>query len=367
MSNQSYKRIYPICNCVNGYKKGWYVNAIAKGREAAEFLVTGRLPYVILLPEQDENQNPFFVALKTSKYSAEVCFKKHVVNQQVGPLSFAVEDRFGEFSYSTFAMRVVSHQLDGETLESALKVKGEYQPEHAYEIATELLRHLTDIYRHTWIVEAFRYPEELRRFHRKDWLPELNVKRLSPWQNLIVRDKYGDELFQYRHKDYRGTGVAIGTSFKEDGLKRFQHALMHEYDEGIDGYIRIINRHFHNGDYEAVCIMSTAVIEKQVFHLLSQKLDMENVDPHRKQKVLFKEQKVRNTDKYQRRGIVDAMKHYFGNANFKNWNEWKACDELLFQTRNEIIHGDVIRVDRQLASSMIEAANSFLEVFEKRL
>lgn len=345
---------------VAGHKEGRL--AISKPKsttEAAYITLEGRMPFCILIPEKDANGSLFQLYVDDGDIMAELSFKKHVA-QRDDAISIATVDKYGEFTWSNFKMKIIAGDPKECSLDSLIYSDGMYNNELIFTLSLNIIRKFLQSYIHTWHLESFKYPEEIRNKLSLNWIPEFGYRRLSPFRNTMVFNAEGGVLHEQSHIDYRGTGVGLGTDIRDEGLNLLQEVCAcKSYEEGISGYMRIAYRHFNNHEFEAFCVFIAYTIEKKIFIAARSILKNSGLSDH------DIDIKFTNTRRRRHDGSFGTISHYqamneaTGDDNWSTLQPWIDVNQHIWQKRNQISHDGFPKVTKAEAEGMLDAYNCF--------
>jgi len=293
---------------------------------------------------------------------AEVSFQKHVVKDNQSPLQMAIEDINGDFSFSTFRMRIISGKPIDNPLKNRVLIDGEYSLDNIFDLAVDIIKQFILSYRAACELEALKYDNPIIiRSYNKDWIPEISRERLSPWLDTQVFDQNGNSLFKHHSHDYRGTGVGLGTDLKDDTLQMLQTYCKAIITLDNRHYFQIARRHYINHEYEAYCIMLVSVMEKQIFELCREKLrNIGNSESQIKDK-MYNSKKTRKDGSKELIGIGKALKIICDGKKLDDVPEYKQVSTKVYAIRDQIIHGDIIRVSRAQAELMSKPYSDYMQ------
>jgi hypothetical protein len=355
---------------IKGYKEAIHINTKPiSDTEPAEIIVNGKLPFVVLVPELftdiKKNKSVMTFLVDIIDVIGEVSFQKHIVKENQTPLQIAIEDINGEFSFSTFNMRIISGNPKEKPLKNRILNNGEYSLDNIFDLAVEVLKQFILSYRGACELEGLKYDITVRHLFKKDWIPEIERNRLSPWVDTQVFDKNGNSLFQKPHYDYRGTGVALGTDLKDDTLTMLQTYCKSIITLDNRHYLQIANRHYIRHEYEAFCIILVSVMEKEIFKLFREKLLNKGLNSSEIEAKMF------NGDKKRKDGVSrefvavkKALNIICDGKKLDEIPEFKLVHSAIYTIRDEIIHGDIIRVSKLEADLMFKAYRGYIQYLE---
>jgi len=337
--------------------------------EPSAISMNGKIPFCVLIPElMDKTNAALTILLQEDDLLGEINFTKHVARQEEA-LQMAVEDINGDFSYSLFTLRVIAHKPEERPLSSYIIKDSEINLELILEAAVSLIRRFTLAYIQGWSLEAHKLPDALKSKADKQWIPEFGYKRLSPWTNIEVINQKNELLFAQNHIDYRGTGVGLGTDLPDDTLNILQDSAMSTFFiEGINGYYRIANRHFHNHEFESFCVLLTASLEKKVFQSLKDFLRKRGKSELEVQVIVRSSKDTRKqSSELQYISRNKALNICFDSKEWMKSDEWVDCEKYIYSIRDDIIHGECRRVSKRQAEQMLLAANNFIEFLNENI
>jgi hypothetical protein len=374
-------------NFVKGFKKALFIKKLPKhSNEPVEITVSARIPFIVLVPEfANEQKEPFKFVIQTDLLVGEMYFKKHVRNDNLSPMKVALEDKSGEFTFSTVTIRIIS----GEPKTTPLKAmicdeEGKICNEKAYLLALELISKFIKSYKETWRIfhqtrkvelgwEAS--PEDKKKYqniisgtiHLKDWIPELTLINLSPWSDLTVVDLNGNSLLTHKYTDYRSNGIGIGTDLKSGELDYLQdiclkHAMPHSSE-----YFSFASRHYSRGEFEAYCIMAVTALEKNIFEQLRIKLKKQGKSEQQIQDTINSGKLRKDKVTPMTINVHKALDLIFDEPNWKNFKEYQLLNSVAYARRDEIIHGAVIRVSSLEAKKISTSINDFVKLLNSKV
>ncbi len=210
--------------------------------------------------------------------------------------------------------------------------------------------------------EAYKFVSKSTR----DWIPDLNMSRLSPWRNCIVKNSYGDILFQHGIYDMRGTGKIIGSLLQHEDLTILQKNLLGTLiNDPSERYRQLANRYKSMHDFNTFCILCAISIEYWIFREVREKLKTKgHTDTQIDQ--MFTEkigQKLRNISR------EDAIRLVTGNKEFKNTTEYTEFIDNVIYYRDSIVHGRHIILTVKETDAMVQSLVSFqkklIQIFNK--
>ncbi len=325
-----------------------------------EINLSGKIPFCILVDDYEYSEkSPFSIIVQTSRSVAELRFKKHVKGSK-DSLSIAGEDKSGDFTFTTFDMIIHPISVDGGDFKRAiLDESGSYSIRGAIDLAVEVINKFIDSYILAWDLESLVLPKELSKRANKDWIPNLDKSRLSPWQGIVIYSYSDEVLFKQSHIDFRGTGWGIGTTLSEGALGFLQERSINTYTKTSKYYQRIANRHFSLNEYEAFCAMLATLLDKVIFERADQYLKRKGLSEEEIYLELHTQRKRRRGSRHQTISREDALAKLLGSKNFKNSREWKSLEEDLIDVRDELIHGEIEGIDIGKAKKMMSSFNDF--------
>lgn len=346
---------------VRGYKSGMLAkNHPESDSEAAVFVLNGKLPFSVMVPETKDDK-PFCLALYVDGFLGEMSFRKvvNLAQKQIAGMTMAIEDKYGELSYSLFSLRVLSSDGIENPLDRFIKENGEYSYELISSLATRFVKHFVNMYKAANYYESLKHIDTpTHHIYSKHWIPEIYPERLSPWTNIKVFSKTGQALNGIQVYDCRGTGLGLGSDLPDDILGILQDHCEKIYIPGIERYFDITNRHKSRGDYDAFCIFLMCTFEKWVFIFLDECLQKRGFSREDINEMKYKKIKRRDGS-YQLIGWEDALKEILGSKNFKNSTQYKSFIRDVVRIRDEIIHGEVVVVIKEQADKMGVSFQSF--------
>lgn len=366
-------------NFMKGYRKALHAsNKAGEAGVAAEINISGRVPFVVLVPEfsEDNKKEPFLIVIQDSEIIGEVRFEKIVSNSSQAPIQIAVEDMNGEFTYSIFHIRIISQNAMTKPLSKKIVDDGEYSSRNICELATILISRFIRRYQIAWelstsnkeIEIAFEMNEKdrakykgltHRRINNKDWIPELNVKRLSPWTDLQVFDEFGEKLYESRYTDFRGNGIGIGTNLSAAGLTILQDLCLKDLIPNHSEYIRLASRHQVRGEYEAFCILIVSALEKLIFELLRDKLKKQKLSDHEIELRLTTGKMRKDGVSAQTISVGKALRILLNGKEYENSAEYMSLEKDIYALRDEIVHGKPIILNAEHANKIGKSFNNF--------
>jgi len=336
--------------------------------EAAEITLTARVPFVVLVPDfEEDGETPLSIVISDESLIAQASFMKELGNSHIDPIMIAVEDDQGLLSYSTVFLRIISKKPTEMPLERACKVNDEYSVEAIQELAVRMVKKFAEAYKYAWSLEAYKYPEEQQDSVRKHWLPEIDIRKIAPLQDITVLDSEGNKLYQLGYLGGLGTGVGLGTDLKQDTLKILQEACISEIRPNALTYLSLAKRYFHNGEFEAFCIMLTNVYEKRVFELLKIKLLNKGKTEEEIASAIFTNRLRKDGKSKEKIGIWKAVRVICDGKSYQEDASYIVLERDLLSIRDQIIHGDPIRIDKEAAFKMGQAYSAFIRYLEQQI
>ena len=347
---------------MEGFQQGVIPNQIVESsNEAAEITLTGRLPFVVLIPEESPTHDERLkILISNDDLLGEFEFQREVMKSNVSSIQMAIEDKKGELSFSYFNARIISSKARERPIHTRIKNTEEIDPSLIVELALILIRKFIASYRAVWQTEKLKYPKEIQGRFDKGWIPEVNIHNTSPWRNIQVFTKNGTSIYQLGEYDCRGTGVAIGTTLPEKALSDLQDFCINEVDWGISEYIAICNRLLSNQEYESLTILLSATLEKRIFILLRNKLTKEGKSDEDIFKELHTGKLRKDNNTHETISWTKALNKLLDGKQYKNEKSFIDIEKNLYQIRDEVIHGKPIRVQREQAQKAIDSLNNFL-------
>lgn len=340
-----------------------------KKAEAAEFSFNGRIPFVVLVPEfEDDGETPLTFIVKEEGLIGQLSFVKNVVENNGLPLSVAVEDVAGAFTYSTFYIRVISEFPLARPLFGSIRQGTKYNSQMIHDLGAMLLRKFIKAYMNAFYYESFKHDEPMKNKCNKNWIPELDRFNISPLKDTYVFDMEGNTLYSSLNTDYRGTGVGIGFNLGDDTLRILQKACLNELLPSVETYLRIAKRLHSRRDFEAYCIMLTAVLEKKVFDLYRKKLQSQGCSKEDIDKRMHTNRLRKGcTDSYETISVWKAIRVLCDGVPYENEDAYIEITKNLYEKRDEIIHGDAIFVGIEEANEMSISYVNFLNFLESKV
>lgn len=326
---------------------------------ATKIVVHGKLPCVILLPDsineggEPNDEDPIGITL--ASYGAELRLRKIInLDQKQWGMTLCTEDLYGDLTYSVFQLVITSNN----DLECPLNLEicdksGELQTDLITQFSTQFINKFLDIYRH-----AYR--------NKKDWIPFVTYKRLSPWHKMTAKNCKGKSLWGFGVVDYRGTGTAIGNNLNETEITELQNHCFSNFSvEDTSRYTQLANRYSVIGDFRTSCVMLVIAFENWVFREVRKNLTNQGWDEKKIDNALTyrepKSSKLKNISR------EDALKLVIGDKNFKNLAEYRGYVDLVLETRDSIVHGRKVLIDKDKYDQMVVCTTKIREVLYAKL
>lgn len=321
--------------------------------KACNIYVKGKLPFLVLL-EDSINEKGIPIDEKVidlisndGDLGVGLFFQQKINNNQNGVI-IAIEDLYGEFTYSEFIMIYQYHATKNNSLEEFFFKYKNWDFEAIAIYTTELLNKFIEIYK-----EVTNY--------EKDWIPFLTHFRISPLSIHIDYDK-SERIDGIEILDYRGTGTCLGSTLNNDQLNRLKQ-LSKMIEVKLDPAFKFIqesNRYYLTGDYISSILFLTFYLEKWIFREVKRKL-LKNGKTEQEIYQSFINQKGHYIDRY------DAIKLVTNNKNFKNLNEFKEFQKNVIDIRDEIVHRDRVFVGKKMASNANKATMDLRDILFKQI
>ncbi|MFT5298825.1 MAG: hypothetical protein ACI9YH_004877 [Colwellia sp.] len=308
-----------------------------------ELYVGGRLPAVILTPDSIDDQgkpnNTPPLSIILGNFGAELRLHKVVSNDQARwGMTLGIEDVFGEYTYSVFMLKIMSTDPIKFPVNSEVTdAKGKTNHLQVVKLATKF-------------IEKFIYIYKITNDSTKDWIPEINVSRLSPWHQMSAKNIKGENLWSMGVYDQRGTGVSIGSNLSDEKMKFLQKALTLGYlEDPSTKYRQLTNKYRSQKDFKTFCVFAVISFEHWVFRevrtsLLSTGLTESEVDEK-----FYKEKR----GKKQNISREEAIALITGNKVFKSNKYYQGFIDIVLDKRDSIVHGRKVEITESEADNMI--------------
>jgi hypothetical protein len=295
-----------------------------------ELIVYGKMPSVILIQDSfDESCKPLDVppvAITLGNYGAELRLHKVISNdQERWGMTLAIEDIYGEYTYSIFQLKIVTtdpvmYPLNPEILNEDKNI----HHLNVAQFATQFIHKF---------VEAYKTVND----STKDWIPEINVSRLSPWHKMSAKNFAGEQIWAMGVYDQRGTGVGIGSDLSQDKMNILQKSLKRNYvEDSATKYRQLANKYRFQKDFRTFCVFCVISFEHWIFRevrtvLLKQNKSNEEID--NLFSVYTRSGKRKNISR------EDAIVLVIGNKKFKNNIYYCQFIDVVLNKRDSIVHG----------------------------
>lgn len=347
----------PVQKVIHGYKIKQF-SPIPKNTSSQPFQVRfeAQLPACLLLEDYNpDSKEPFSLIVQSGEIIAEVKFKQ-IVLPQSDSMNVAVEDTTGDFTRSAFIISMYPKSVSGfkEDVYNDAGVNTGYLAD----LTIDCLNKLVEAYTVAWKREALFAPKELARRYSKDWFPVIDRASISPIFDIEIFSFNDDLLTQQRHIDFRGTGCSLGMRLQESQLNFLQKACLGDLVKTSDYYEKLANRYFSNSEYEAFLLMVATYIDKYIFEQTRYYLKLQNMTNEEIEDAMHKKTKSRRG----RMSITreDALKLILGSKDFKNNISWQDFEENIILLRDEVIHGGITVITRDIATQALRTCNDFL-------
>lgn len=353
-----------------GYKKAMQPkNRPLRLDEPVEFFFSGKVPFVILVPEAEvDGETPQTFVIQDNFFIAQISFLKNVVKNNGGPLQMAVEDTTGELTYSTFYLRVISQFPLSKPLFGSIMDGDDYSSRKMHEIGANILRKFIKAYINAFHMESYKHEMPMKGKCFKDWIPVLDLRNISPLLDTKVFNIFGEVLYESKNTDYRGTGLGIGFNLGDDTLSILQSACIYDLLPSANTYISISNRLGMRREFEASCIMLTAALEKKIFELFRRKKQAEGWGQEQIDDWMYTDRlRKGSTTSYETKSVWKAARMICNGVSYAQEQSYIAVLEKLYVKRDEIIHGESILLSKEEAVEMNKAASDFLLFLESKL
>ncbi|MFA0466063.1 hypothetical protein AB4549_01650 [Vibrio breoganii] len=312
-----------------------------------------KLPFVVFVPDglntesSQTTMDP--IAVVQDKVAGELRFLKRInKDQESWGLTIASEDIFGEFSYSVGKLVIQSsddqnHPLNEQVCDGA----GEVDPDKVVQLATKLISKFVDSYRTIY-------------GQSKDWIPDINAARLSPWHNMSAVDFSGKTVWSMGVYDFRGTGNMLGMDLDSESLSKLQAlCAQSEREDLAKKYITLANRHRKLRDYQSFCVFSVIAMEHWVFREVRNALYRQGL-PEKQVEESFYETNKRGVKKNIAR--EEAIKLVTGDKNFKNDSRYTDFIDTVVFKRDSIVHGRKVELSEDDANQIINIITKYQDM-----
>lgn len=316
-----------------------------------ELDVGGRLPVVILVPDSlDDRSNPNDnppLSIVLDNFGAEIRLHKVVSNDQARwGMTLCMEDIYGEYTYSVFMLKIksidpIKYPINSEVTDE----EGKVCHRRVAELATKFL-------------EKFIYLYKITNDSTKDWIPEINTSRLSPWHKMNAKNINGRSLWTMGTYDQRGTSVMIGSDLSEQKLRNFQNALNSGYvEDPSTKYRQLANRYRRQKDFKTFCVFAVISFEHWVFREVRRAM-LENG---------YTEQQIDDrfyvVTKGKKKNISreDAIALVTGNKKFKSHRCYQSFIDVVLDKRDSIVHGRKVDITEKEADEMIHLTRNIMD------
>lgn len=326
-----------------------YEQSQIEKESVTELIVCGKFPVVILVPESlgkdGEPTEVAPVAITLGDFGAELRTCK-VVNsdQKRWGMTLAIEDIYGEYSYSVFQLKIVNLDPVNKPLNSEIcNDDGKIHHENVAIFATKFIHKF---------IEAYKGVNN----SNKDWIPEITPSKLSPWHKMAANNSQGEQLWAMGVYDQRGTGVGLGSNLPEDKMQLLQTSLKRNYvEDSATKYRQMANKYKTQKDYHSFCVFVVISFEHWVFReirsaLLSKGKSNDDIDSDFYE--IDRRGKIRNISR------EDALALVIGNKRFKNNSFYIQFIEKIVARRDSIVHGRKEHVTEGCAEEMVHIVQS---------
>ncbi|GAB3000823.1 hypothetical protein [Psychrosphaera aestuarii] len=316
-----------------------------------ELYVGGRLPAVILIPDSlDDQSNPNNeppIAIVLGNFGAELRLHKVVSNdQERWGMTLGMEDIYGEYSYSVFMLKIMSTDPVKYPINSHI------------EDDNGTIKHIKVVNFATKFIEKFIYLYKVMNDSTKDWIPEVNVSRLSPWHKMRGKNIKGESVWEMGVYDKRGTGVMLGCDMPKDKMLSLQNALTQGYlEDPSTKYRQLANKYRRQQDFNTFCVFAVISFEHWVFRevrraLLNRGITEQQIDD---QFYLETKGKKKNISREEAIALVT------GNKAFKSNKHYQSFIDIVLDCRDSIVHGRKVEITEECADKMIYIIKDLME------
>ncbi|WP_394170944.1 hypothetical protein [Saccharospirillum alexandrii] len=323
-----------------------------------ELTVCGKFPVVVLVQESlDQNGNPLEtlpIAITLGTYGAELRTLKVINSEQSRwGMTLAIEDIYGEYSYSIFELKIVSTDPVNKPLNPEIcDISGNVKHENVAIFATKFIHKF---------VEAYKGVNK----SKKDWIPEITPSRLSPWHKMTAKNFEGNEIWTMQVYDQRGTGVGLGNNLSDEQMQLLQTSLKRNYvEDSATKFRQLANKYKIQKDYHSFCVFVVISFEHWVFReirtaLLSKGKTNEEIDNFFYQ--VDKKGKKRNISR------EDALALAIGSKNFKNNPSYIQFIEKVVARRDSIVHGRKENLTENCTEEMVNIVSSLMTFLSSKM
>lgn len=308
-----------------------------------ELYVGGRLPAVILIPDTlDDHSNPNDsppLSIVLGNFGAELRLHKVVSNdQERWGMTLGMEDIYGEYSYSVFMLKIMS------TDPVKFPVNSQVEDDNG------AVNHIQVVNFATKFIEKFIYIYKVMNDSTKDWIPEVNVSRLSPWHKMLGKNIKGEKVWGMGVYDKRGTGVMLGCDIPKDKMISLQNALTLGYlEDPSTKYRQLANKYRKQQDFNTFCVFAVISFEHWVFREVRQSLLNSGCTEQQIENQFYVEKKGRK----QNISREEAIALVTGNKTFKSNKHYQSFIDIVLDCRDSIVHGRKVEITEEYADKMI--------------
>ena len=308
-----------------------------------ELYVGGRLPAVILIPDSlDDHSNPNKsspVSIVLGNFGAELRIHKVVSNDQARwGMTLGMEDIYGEYSYSVFMLKIMSTDPIKFPVNSQITDKD------------GKVNHLDVVNLATKFIEKFIYIYKVMNDSTKDWIPEINVSRLSPWHKMLGKNIKGESIWGMGVYDKRGTGVMLGCDMPKEKMILLQNALTLGYlEDPSTKYRQLANKYRKQHDFNTFCVFAVISFEHWVFREVRQSL----LNNGNTEKQIDDKFYIEKKGRKQNISREEAIALVTGNKVFKSNKHYQSFIDIVLDYRDSIVHGRKVEITEADADKMI--------------
>lgn len=317
-------------------------------KEIERIFVYGKLPFIVLLEDSlGEKLNTLpekaiEIVSPDDEFKCALFFKKNIKG------AVAVEDIYGELTFSNFCIAFLSENSRKKSLNQYFYDKNtNFDFDLLIDVSTEIINKFITIYKSTYA----------KNKDSKDWIPIITRNRLSPWK--IVIPGYENNKTYELVIDYRGTGIGIGLNMPQEQEIGLRKLCMSHFDiDTASLFLQESNRYRQTGDYTSACVFLCSYVEKWVFREVKYKL----------QEVGKKESEIESFFKNEDGKWIyheDAVKIITSNKNFINSSEYKNYRDNVIEKRNEIIHRNFVKITKQESEEMVNIAIKYRDYLQE--
>ncbi|WP_432464419.1 hypothetical protein [Agarivorans sp. QJM3NY_33] len=308
-----------------------------------ELYVGGRLPAVILIPDSiDDQSNPNNtppLSIVLGNFGAELRLHKVVSNdQERWGMTLGMEDIYGEYSYSVFMLKIMS------TDPVKFPVNSQIEDDEG------TINHIQVVNFATKFIEKFIYIYKVMNDSTKDWIPEVNVSRLSPWHKMLGKNIKGESVWGMGVYDKRGTGVMLGCDMSQEKILSLQNALTLGYlEDPATKYRQLANKYRKQQDFNTFCVFAVISFEHWVFRevrraLLNNGFTEQQIDDQFYEEIKGKKKNISREK---------AIALVTGNKVFKSNKHYQSFIDIVLDCRDSIVHGRKVEITEEYADKMI--------------